>query len=1022
MSFKVIRAIIFVFMSLNFSTPAMECKKNEVLEDYGKALETIQTQSKEINSILSGSEKSKLSSTLIFGHDFTLEKTKKVIEELQEKRDKDNGIADEHKIIWSCLQKLNLTKQSDQFHNSSKKLINLKIELISKNEELNNFIKSNLDSSQALPDMKLRIESEKKEAEEVKKDITKSTTESDEQVLSEINSTKKELLILKNNLKKNKLEIINVGLRYSEKLEQSIEVFEKKSKLLKEISLSVSKNPQEDNLSKNFFIVQSIWKEVIGLNFKHLIKSSPLINFPDELKVPKNNVEEKLRPIVKEIESLSNENIEKKREIIKDISSKKKYEIRLQTTLLSQANALRSRIFLMMPNSFLFEQFRKKSFYISLAEEISSSPQKVITFLYTKFIYIRENYISDKDGLKKISIDVFKVIVFVFILFLLHYFIEHSYNFIDRLFSTLVAKYHRNKIIKSAISVWNKYKENFHSIVWLIICKFTMDSELPQDVLILSKFATIYFTYKIIKSLVVITLGKLSRLDLSNFYQFKKRANQTSEYLANVYLSYTIIMIFIEGTAGKVFIYTIINFCVLILSFHRIGKAAFNWKDELLSYLERNFSGMIVDKIQNTSKLLPNKYVPFLHLISIALLSIFDLLIQLTENLEISKKISANIFKKQLANIDAPNGSKMSIPEEYQENFSGEIDLSAGQFIVSDEKIYKNMKLDIDEWLREESEEHSLVVYGDKGIGKTTLIKQVLTTYEKNENSKVETIFKKVPSKVITEDDLHKFMKDLFEMDSSESLKSTIYDYDQSLENKVIIYLDEAQNVFLSKERGFEAYYALINIINFNTNNIFWVLSFNKYSWLYLDRAFGKNQFFRNVYELRGWSDVKIKDLILKRHACAEFKLSYDTLINATRSQDEIDRYATVESKFFKLLWEMSSGNPRMALFLWLSALSRKNVKTLSVNLPKYKDINNLSELSDDFLFTMAHIIKHENLSSKEIETTTNLSEGVVRNAIKMALELKLLYRDERRRYMVDIYTQNQMIKYLRSKNYLYGN
>ena len=71
-----------------------------------------------------------------------------------------------------------------------------------------------------------------------------------------------------------------------------------------------------------------------------------------------------------------------------------------------------------------------------------------------------------------------------------------------------------------------------------------MDSELPQDVLILSKFATIYFTYKIIKSLVVITLGKLSRLDLSNFYQFKKRANQTSEYLANVYLSYTIIMIF----------------------------------------------------------------------------------------------------------------------------------------------------------------------------------------------------------------------------------------------------------------------------------------------------------------------------------------------------------------------------------------------------------------------------------------------------------------------------------------------
>ena len=244
---------------------------------------------------------------------------------------------------------------------------------------------------------------------------------------------------------------------------------------------------------------------------------------------------------------------------------------------------------------------------------------------------------------------------------------------------------------------------------------------------------------------------------------------------------------------------------------------------------------------------------------------------------------------------------------------------------------------------------------------------------------------------------------------------------DRKIENKTVVVIDEAQNLFLSKTGGFEAYYYFTELVNVNVDNIFWVLSFNKYSWLYLDRAFGRTQFFRNVFELRGWSDVNIKELIMKRHSTSEFKLSYDLLISATRSQDEMDKYATIEAKFFKLLWELSRGNPRAALSLWITALSMKNKSTFNVNIPKEPEITGIDQLSDDLLFVLAFVLKHENLSANELEKSTNLPKGIVRNAIKVSLERNYLYRDKRGRFMIDINQQHPLIKYLRVKNFVYG-
>ena len=277
-----------------------------------------------------------------------------------------------------------------------------------------------------------------------------------------------------------------------------------------------------------------------------------------------------------------------------------------------------------------------------------------------------------------------------------------------------------------------------------------------------------------------------------------------------------------------------------------------------------------------------------------------------------------------------------------------------------------------------------------------------------------------MPSKTVTKESMYDYLHSLFREGKREG-DFNIYEYEKDLEKNIIIIIDECQNMFLSQTDGFEAYYELINIINLNTEKIFWVMSFNKYSWLYLDRAFGRTQFFRNVFEMPGWSDSKIKEMILRRHKKTDFKLSYDLLISATRSQDELDRYSSVESKFFKLIWELSRGNPRSALSLWISALSRKRSNVFNVNIPKELQLEGIEKMPDELLFIIAHVLKHENLTSSEIATVTNLQKGLVRNSIKFALERKLLFRDENSRYMIDIFSQYGLIKYLKTKNFIYG-
>lgn len=948
----------------------------------------------------------------IFDDNYQLEKSEDIIQTLKGEFESGTGWSSTYLDSLECLTSDVTKEQKEAIKLKLKKIQNLLVKIHIENEKQNDGLRTSTLSQLNLPGIinelnqqTVKTQVEKKELEENLIQVGESLDESSKQEDNLLN-----LYIEK--LTKLKIALLDVKLAKNKELEKKVIDFEQQINQLQ----NLAKNSSQKDLEIIFEKIEVEWEKITKNNFYQLLNTNFKFGLPNIPSIP-----EEFSDNLSSYQKAQNEKqkaIQLKAKTLIELNEKKEKELALQNSLLIQANSLRTQYFKQLNRKTIFKRIFSKRGFNLLKNEVLSAPYRLISFGYEKYFRVREMLSKGRAGLIEISLLAFKIFALLFSLWGARIVIRKGYAAFNSFQNATFYKFQKYSLVRFSYSIWNKTKENTEIFLWLLIISFSKYLEEAKHYIILLDLVQVLLIAKIIKSFVTIFLGTVSKIDTRNFLQFRQKARETSEKLSNIYLFYALTLIFTHATIGHVYIYSIIKFFVLFYTVFQIMRAASLWQGEFTLFIERKFSGVLVEKINKVLNVFPAKSRSVLVLLAILVLSLIDFLVRLTENFDISKKISANVFKKQIERIEAEEGADDKIPVEYKNHFSLTSLDNDEDYVTVDEKLEESVKGELLEWTDLKSDEHSLVVYGDKGIGKTTFMKHVLHDFKQGKD--VEVYYAQVPAKTITKKKLHDFLKQTFQIsDSSEKLD--LLGYDSKLEKKVVVFIDETQNIFLSRTKGFEAYYDFINLINLNTKNIYWVISFNRYSWLYLDRAFGRNQFFRNVFELKGWNDVKIKELILKRHSKLKYGLSYDLLINATRSQDEIDKYSSIESKFFKLLWELSRGNPRTALYLWLTALSRKNFNNFNVNIPKEYDMSLVGKLSDDLLFVIADILKHENLSTSEVEDTTDLPKGIVRNALKLGYERKFLYQDERGRHMIAVPAQYGLTKYLKLKNFIYG-
>jgi len=1017
---KSLFVIILCVLSLCHSESLLaqtKCNKESVLKQYQDITRSIEEKILSADAILVGDIVENVNVKQLLGTNFKFEETDTELTKLNDAISDETYLPDEYIPLRDCLIGLKQKKRIEELYSIVNLLNNKKIQLLSKNKELKNILSDGAESRSAIPAIKSQVDNELKESTKLKEKLQEKLIQSEVEISKTKNLIEKDLILYRSNLEKIKLEIVNLNLKYTESLESHLQKFDEENIELLKIS-SQLKDKDLSTLTTQYERVGEIWIKVVNKAFSQITNDKVFFQFPDIPEIP--NFPDEIDPLLKkQINSTYDELKTLKMTVVKNISEMKNKEIEVQSTLLLQVNLLRSELFQRMPLNYFVNEVFSSRFWLLLKTEVLSSPYRVLSFFFGKYLYLKEQIGKGVEGYKTLSINFLFMSMFVLIIFFFKYTINISYRYLNDFLTKLLFKYKNIKIIKYTSSAWYRIRDNYHEFVWVIIITYGKNLESFSSYTLLLDFAIIILFYKILRSLVVISLGIISSVDSLGFSKFKIKANDTSKMVGKIYLFYFISMLFLEGVLGKTYVYSFINLITLFYCAHILFKISKDWEREIEKYLERNVSGILVGRTQQFSTHIPKGMVPSFYLLVLFIVSIVNFFIYLTEDFGISKRISANIFKKQIENFESSDEVSTTLPSDYLERFSLKSLDREEDFVEPDNSILLNCINEINEWCTHISDEHSLVIYGDKGIGKTTLVKKIKS--EIDNNPEVRSIYAKIPSKLDSKEKLIPFLVNL--LDLPEDVTSFDPSFiDTKLDKPVVIFLDETQNIFISESGGFDAYYGLINIVNLDIKNIFWVLTFNKYSWLYLDRAFGKNQFFRNVFQYKGWSDQKIKELIQLRHKNTNYKLSYDVLITATKSEDEADKYTSIENKFFKLLWELSNGNPRAAVYLWTQSLKRKNSSTFMVYVPRMLNGVDFHDLSDDTLFVLAHVLKHENLSLKEITRTTNLPTGLCRNSIKVCLEKELLFKDERNRYMVDLKHQYSVIKHLKSKNFIYGN
>lgn len=370
---------------------------------------------------------------------------------------------------------------------------------------------------------------------------------------------------------------------------------------------------------------------------------------------------------------------------------------------------------------------------------------------------------------------------------------------------------------------------------------------------------------------------------------------------------------------------------------------------------------------------------------------------------------------RQVDDSDEARARKPEIPEEYLDEFPLYPLLEeTDAVLVPRDALLDSILQQIDTW-KESRTAGSTVLFGAKGIGKTTLAAMIarrlgdeqVVTHTLRGTMLSESDFVRVMASALG----HPQAKDVAEL--AEALRDG--------PDRIVV-LDEAHSIFLRVVGGYRAYDALVSLVNITSERVFWLLVFNRYTWKFLNESRSRTHYFRRVIELPAWTSAEIQDLIRRRTNRAGYKLSFSEVLRT----DEIGTGGELDlidgsDAYFRLLWESSAGNPRIATCLWLDSLTPIGDNQLEVGLFAEGTPKVLAALGDDLMFALAAIAQRENLSTEELSRTINLPLGFAEYAVRYLSENGLVEAKDQTSDRVTLSPRNYnaVVRILRNRHLL---
>lgn len=675
-----------------------------------------------------------------------------------------------------------------------------------------------------------------------------------------------------------------------------------------------------------------------------------------------------------------------------------RFHIARDFQLLKRASRLRARIIYELREKGQFNWSERTLDRMFL--EIKLIPYKFRAYLYEKSYWFKETIGKGFWGFVDLIWEVFLFLLILGIPFLFIKLTKKLDRVIDRqkkksFYLSLRSSFHRKLI--PILSVISAYLMWFLSLVALNVVEFLLEASAFSEISFILPYAFYYVYYKIFRVTLEIFLQEFAdTIEIESRVQLNKKIKNTSRFLGLFLLIVYSLRSTFKSILGESIIFQTIEPFFGWITLFLLFFVSHKWKKEISIYL--NSTGLSLFALFAKYEDGALSYIlSFPLLLLVVVHFITNKLLIWSSQFDLVKLIYARILRIKFETTRSSDKGLASVGDDYKESF---LKASASYFdqSVFETKLFKNINKQVKDWLENATTEQTVAIYGPKGCGVTTFIDQYR---QKLEGEGLKCLCLNVPAKTFTEKALDALLEPIKDLSSDE---------------KVIVFMDNAHNFFLSTIGGFETYKRFLEKTE-ETRNVFFVVGFSDYAWMFLNSVLGENQYFRLECSLPRWHVEEIKDLILTLNSEAGYSIEYDPIFRSSQKVQE--GVTSSESRYFYLLWERSSGNPGSAIYYWFRSLKQIRSNHLKVCLPIENQVSELSNLHQEMHFVYASLFRHENLTISEAARATNLPRSVVKQAIYRGLEEGFIVNRDGR-YKIAMNWVDDLRKFLKGKNLIY--
>jgi hypothetical protein len=204
-----------------------------------------------------------------------------------------------------------------------------------------------------------------------------------------------------------------------------------------------------------------------------------------------------------------------------------------------------------------------------------------------------------------------------------------------------------------------------------------------------------------------------------------------------------------------------------------------------------------------------------------------------------------------------------------------------------------------------------------------------------------------------------------------------------------IVALDNYHRVSRPRRGGLEGMMQAAEVSQAAGGDILWIVSLTRASWPYIKGMLGDRAILQEILELPAWSEAQLEQLFDARCEKAGIQPDYRRL-DFPRQFDDGER-ATLEERnrfgFRRVLWELSDGNPEVAIRLFADSLRELPNGNVIVRLPQPATSNKIASANRTTMLILKILVETELATIDDLRACIREQRDLITNALAYCVQ-----------------------------------